>query len=93
MLEEPIALPADFGLSFTLAQNLNENLNLIASAHWNDCREQWLDLMAQNPQSPLDADWWSARARGTDVSRNAQAIRLIANISRRRASGRLPKAP
>ncbi|WP_223505133.1 dermonecrotic toxin domain-containing protein [Pseudomonas sp. GL-RE-29] len=76
MLEAPTTPPADFGLSHSLAQKLDENLNLSASAHWNDCRDQWLDLMAQNPQSPLDADWWSARARGTDVSRKAQAIRL-----------------
>ncbi|MGH8350002.1 MAG: dermonecrotic toxin domain-containing protein, partial [Pseudomonas sp.] len=52
------------------------NLYLNASARWNDCRDQWLALMAQNPQAPLTANWWQARARGTDLSRKAQAIRL-----------------
>ncbi|MEJ5058683.1 MULTISPECIES: dermonecrotic toxin domain-containing protein [unclassified Pseudomonas] len=76
MLEEPTAAPADFGLSHSLTQNLDENLSLSASARWNDCHDQWRKLMAQNPQSPLDANWWNARARGTNVSRKAQAIRL-----------------
>jgi len=76
MLEELIASPTDFGLSFPLAPNLDENLYLSASARWNDCYDQWLALMAQSPQSPLDADWWSARAHGTDISRKAQAIQL-----------------
>ena len=76
MLETPTSPPADFGLVQPLAQNTDEYLNLSASARWNDCRDQWLALMAQNPQAPLNADWWQARARGTDLSRKAQAIRL-----------------
>lgn len=73
MLETPTSPPADFGLVQPLAQNTDEYLNLSASARWNDCRDQWLALMAQNPQAPLTADWWQARARGTDLSRKAQA--------------------
>lgn len=76
MLDEPTPLPADFGLVHPLVPNPDQSLYLSALARCNDCREQWLGLMAQNPQSPLDDDWWSARARGTDLSRRAQATRL-----------------
>ncbi|PPA01886.1 hypothetical protein C4E44_22340, partial [Pseudomonas sp. MWU12-2312b] len=76
MLETPTPPPADFGLGQPLAQSTDENLYLSASARWNHCRDQWLALMAQNPQAPLTADWWQARARGTDRSRQAQAIGL-----------------
>lgn len=76
MLDEPTPLPADFGLVHPLAPNPDQSLLLSTSARGNDCREQWLELMAQNPQSPLDANWWSARAHGTDLSRRAQAARL-----------------
>ena len=76
MHESPTAPLADFGLVSSLPQGTDENLYLSASARWNDCRDQWLALMAQNPQVPLTTNWWQARARGTDVSRQAQAIRL-----------------
>ena len=76
MLETPTAPLADFGLGQPLAQSTDENLYLSASARWNHCRDQWLALMAQNPHAPLTADWWQARARGTDRSRQAQAIGL-----------------
>jgi hypothetical protein len=76
MLEKLTTPPADFGLSHPLAQNLDENLYLSASARWNDCRDHWLALMVQSPQSPLDGAWWRARAHGTNLSRKAQAIRL-----------------
>lgn len=76
MLETPTAPPADFGLVPPSAQNTDENLYLSASARWNDCRDQWLALMAQKPQAPLNTDWWQARARGTDRSRQAQATRV-----------------
>lgn len=76
MLDEPTSLPADFGLVHPLVPNPDQSLILSASARCNDCRERWLELMAQNSQSPLDADWWRTRAHGTDVSRRAQAIRL-----------------
>lgn len=76
MLDEPTPPPADFGLTTPLLPNTDHNLLLSASTRWNDCREQWLDLMGQKPRSALDEQWWSARARGTDVSRRDQAIRL-----------------
>ena len=76
MFESTNAPLADFGIVPPLAHGTDDNLHLSASARWNDCREQWLALMAQNPQDPLTANWWQARARGTDLSRKAQAIRL-----------------
>jgi hypothetical protein len=76
MVDEPTPLPAEFGLTRTLPSNLDESLILSASARCNDYRDQWLDLMTQSPQSILDGHWWSARARGTDVSRRTLAMRL-----------------
>ncbi len=76
MHQSPTAPLADFGHVSSLARSTDENLYLSASAYSNDCRDQWLALMAQNPQVPLTANWWQARALGTDVSRKAQAIRL-----------------
>ncbi|WP_223444162.1 dermonecrotic toxin domain-containing protein [Pseudomonas sp. BF-R-19] len=76
MADETTPLTADFGLTFPLPANLDQGLSLSASARWSDCCEQWLTLMAQSPQSPLDNHWWAARARGTDQSRKAQANRL-----------------
>lgn len=75
MLDEPKPLPADFGL-VPLAASVDQSLLLSASAHWKECRNQWLDLMAQGPRPSLDTAWWNARARGTDVSRRTQASRL-----------------
>ncbi|MDR6606648.1 dermonecrotic toxin domain-containing protein [Pseudomonas synxantha] len=79
MLDEPAPIPTDFGLAQPLVANPDQNLFLGASARWNDCREQWLELMAQRPPPSSDTDWsvwWSARARGTALSREAQAIAL-----------------
>ncbi|WP_085724435.1 dermonecrotic toxin domain-containing protein [Pseudomonas sp. R37(2017)] len=76
MVDEHTPLPSDFGLTRTLPSSLDESLILSASARCNDCRVQWLALMAQDQQSPLTADWWQARAHGTDLSRKAQAIGL-----------------
>jgi hypothetical protein len=75
MLDEPTPPPADFGLA-PLVASVDQSLLLSALARWKECREQWLDLMAQSPQPRLDSAWWNARARGTDVSRRAHATRL-----------------
>lgn len=76
MVDEPTPLPAEFGLTRTLPSSLDESLILSASARCNEYRDQWLELMAQSPQSILEGHWWSTRARGTDVSRRALAMRL-----------------
>lgn len=76
MVDEPTPLPSEFGLTRTLPSSLDESLILSASARCNEHRDQWLELMAQSPQSILDGHWWSARARGTDVSRRTLAMRL-----------------
>ncbi|WP_223458727.1 dermonecrotic toxin domain-containing protein [Pseudomonas sp. GL-RE-19] len=76
MADETTPLTADFGLTFPLSVNPDQGLSLSAAARWSDCCEQWRALMAQSPQSPLDSDWWAARARGTDQSRKAQTNRL-----------------
>jgi hypothetical protein len=76
MADETTPLAADFGLTFPLPTNPDQGLTLSAAARWDECREQWLALLAQSPQSALDSDWWSARALGTDRSRRAQAIHL-----------------
>ncbi|WP_419711828.1 dermonecrotic toxin domain-containing protein [Pseudomonas sp. NFX224] len=75
MLDEPMPPPADFGL-VPLVASVDQSLLLSALARWKECRKQWLDLMAQSPRPPLDSMWWNARARGTDISRKAQATRL-----------------
>ncbi|WP_338584965.1 DUF6543 domain-containing protein [Pseudomonas sp. MAG733B] len=75
MLDEPTPPPADFGL-IPLVASVDQSLLLSALARWKECRNQWLDLMAQSPQPRLDSAWWNARARGTDVSRRAHATRL-----------------
>ncbi|WP_223595263.1 dermonecrotic toxin domain-containing protein [Pseudomonas sp. A-R-19] len=76
MVDETTPLAANFGLTFPLPANPDQGLSLSASARWEECREQWLSLMAQSPQAHLDSDWWSSRALGTDRSRRAQAIHL-----------------
>ena len=76
MVDEHTPLPSEFGLTRTLPSSLDESLILSASARCNEYHDQWLDLMAQSPQSILDSHWWNARARGTDVSRRTLAKRL-----------------
>ncbi|MBV6822379.1 dermonecrotic toxin domain-containing protein [Pseudomonas sp. PD9R] len=76
MVDEFTPRPADFGLTHPLPSSLDQNLILSASTRCNDCRDQWLELMAQSAQSTFDEQWWSARARGTDVSRSTLAARL-----------------
>ncbi|WP_212625662.1 DUF6543 domain-containing protein [Pseudomonas sp. PP3] len=76
MLDSRPSTPDDFGLADVWKPAADLNLLLSASARWNDCHDQWLALMAQSPPSSSPADGWQARARGTDVSRKVQAIRL-----------------
>ncbi|MGE8066062.1 dermonecrotic toxin domain-containing protein [Pseudomonas sp. NPDC089569] len=76
MFDEPFTQPVDFDLAHPLPSNTDQSLLLSAHARWEECHAQWLELMAQSPRSPLDEHWWSTRARGTDLSRRAQATRL-----------------
>ncbi|CAI8959802.1 dermonecrotic toxin domain-containing protein [Pseudomonas serboccidentalis] len=76
MFDELSQRPTDFGLAPPLLPNLDQSLLLSTTARWRDCHDQWLDLMTQDPPSMLDEQWWSARARGTPVTRKAHAIGL-----------------
>jgi hypothetical protein len=76
MLDLLSAKADDFGLADLWKPDPDLNLLLNASTRWNECCDQWLALMAQSPLSSSTLDGWRARARGTNVSRKAHAIRL-----------------
>ncbi|MBK5342346.1 hypothetical protein JFU48_13250 [Pseudomonas sp. TH49] len=65
----------DFGLDPPLRPTPDQNLCLLATTRLNACHQQWLDLMAQRHGLP-DSGWWSARARGTALSRRDHAASL-----------------
>lgn len=75
MLDVSTSPPADFGL-VPLPRSVDQSLFLSATARWNECRDQWLELMAQGSRLPLDSPWWNARARGTAVSRRVLGSQL-----------------
>ena len=75
MLDVSTSPPVDFGL-VPLPLSVDQSLFLSASARWNECRDEWLELMAQGSRLPLDSPWWSARARGTAVSRRVLGKQL-----------------
>ncbi|MGF6204288.1 dermonecrotic toxin domain-containing protein [Pseudomonas frederiksbergensis] len=54
----------------------DEHLFLAASARWEDCRQAFIELMADAPKDHWDA-WWAERAPGTAVSRWTRATQLF----------------
>lgn len=54
----------------------DERLFLAASARWEDCRQAFIELMADAPKDHWDA-WWAERAPGTAVSRWTRATQLF----------------
>ncbi|MBV4456884.1 hypothetical protein KVG96_02850 [Pseudomonas sp. COR58] len=75
MFDLPVPALTGFGPFHPLPPNVDQRLYLQAMARCNDCRRQWLALMAQCPPAPASG-WWSDRALGTPLSRRDHALSL-----------------